>query len=69
MKRPKQSRRRKQPETVRISITLTKQVHGYLKSLVDLGLYGATTAEAAVQLICEGLRNDLRSKRKALLDR
>lgn len=54
--------------SVRITITTTKQVSQYLDSLVSLGLYGSTVAEAAEQLICEGLRNDLRRRRTALLN-
>ncbi len=54
--------------TKRITITITEQVDNYLHGLVSLGLYGSTVAEAAVQLICEGLRNDLRRKRTNLLD-
>jgi len=52
--------------SVRITITTTTQVHEYLQSLLDLGLYGTTVAEVAKQLVCEALRNDLRRKRADL---
>ena len=56
----------KQP-TVRITITTSARVAEHLTTLVGLGLYGATLAEVAEQLVCESLRNDLRRKRTALL--
>ena len=53
--------------TVTVTISTTPQVYDYLERLVTLGVYGKNPAEAAEQLIKEGLREDLREKRKELL--
>lgn len=54
--------------TVRITITTSKSVHEHLGRLVTLGLYGNSVADAAERIVCEGLRNDVRRKRAALVD-
>jgi Ran GTPase-activating protein (RanGAP) involved in mRNA processing and transport len=52
----------------RICITTTPQVKNCLVKLVTLGLYGNTIAEVAERLLCEALRNDLKDKRKSLIN-
>lgn len=61
--------RQKNPiPSVKITITTTETVATYLKSLLLLGVYGSTVAEAAERVICEKLQGDLRKKRTAVLD-
>lgn len=59
---------KKPSANIRMTITITPQIQQYLFALVELGLYGATPAEIAVQLICEQLRDDLKKRRLALLE-
>lgn len=54
--------------SIRITITVNKQVRSYLERLVSIGLYGNSVAEAATQLVCEGLRSDLKQRRVKLVE-
>lgn len=54
--------------TVRITITTTQAVHGYLDRLIPLGLYGNSVSEVAERLLCEALRADLRKRKTTLLE-
>ena len=54
--------------SVRITITTTEQVANALDGLVTVGLHGSNRADAAERLVCEGLRNDLKRRRTALLN-
>lgn len=56
-------------QSVRITITTSPQVQVYLQNLVELGVYGSSVAEVAEQLICEQLREDLKKRRLALLEK
>lgn len=56
-------------QRIRITLTTSRQVVDALEALVSLGLYGSTVAEAAERMVCEGLRNDLKRKRIAALDK
>lgn len=54
---------------VRITITTSEQVETALKGLVEVGLHGASVAEAAERLVCLGLQNDLKKKRQQAIDK
>lgn len=49
-------------ETVPITLSTTPQVVGYLKQLLETGLYGKNTAEAAERLLTRTLQEMLGNK-------
>ncbi len=51
------SRKPNKHKTERITINVTPQIKYYLERLVDRGLYGKTTTEAANRMVTRGIES------------
>lgn len=60
-------RRTNAAKSLRICITVSAQLHGYLCGLQKLGLYGTSISDVAERLICESLHGDTKRLRAAAL--